>query len=983
MAALDVVAFCLYFYFCRRTLPHTVIELLLRLGGSLWLGLLLSRYSRRDQYLLSIIGLDPWTLGWHHLWHGASLYWDVRTRMARSRFGPLIYVGESEFSARRIIEHISRILRPFGATQQPFFDVVRCSSSDVKLIRCCLSEWLFFPVQSAPACAKLRKTGERCMIKQVGTLNPPRVYHFLTSAGPRNRATKSETALLRRMPKRKLLRRRRPFADRRPVEIPNRPARTRNSQKGDLQGIAAALAGHVFLGSKAAALAAWRLSPSSWMYVVWRVDRCEEGWRRRRGMILLRLIASKPRDLRAPIDRILCSIIWPGSDRGRDLIRKSILTLVKAWRGLGYFVPILRHASLRCTWARTRTLGEILSSSSSLDPLLSGSNADDCICERLLHGNPGWSCVSVGGRRHIAATQGSAPWPRHLKSLAKFPASLALPPKRAELVTSFTEALEKLKKRCGVRGDSKLINDAIEVAMRSLDYRLETASDAFPIRWSHVLGARRFLRGLVCKPFDHNHSRLGFFCPALVRLHATKALELASVVDGNFVWDKGMSCEEALQLMVKVPGLTADLQPHRFRATPVSDWGIGAPRLSPKWKAPGMKWRLVIDKSHTPCNRLHSLICRALDVLLDAYPQHLWSDFGSPVDFAVEAQKFNKKARRLFGQPSCSTVAGDMVDCFHHIPAIEILRIWREFEAWWLEQGISTVSVPRQKSGERGRIGKMDIPGWVVVTFDNISCVLTHFADTNFVTVCGRLGQELRGVPMGDALSGAALRLFKWWRERTCSRDETDFVLRYPNTRMQLLRLRQTNVLVLDVSFRDDVRNFAVWSRDAGLSCDDVNSWCERRLRRRYAWGSMELEQSDPDLFIGILTSWSEGRLCTTPDLRDPWGAHAYNVTDRNPLKPWCSWGPSAQKSAAVRGILARCWYFSSSRRLRVTAFWRAFCALILRANFPRDTVARIARTWAKSWTPRATAFFREQQPDPSETEEALFFFDQSSCSLP
>ena len=174
-----------------------------------------------------------------------------------------------------------------------------------------------------------------------------------------------------------------------------------------------------------------------------------------------------------------------------------------------------------------------------------------------------------------------------------------------------------------------------------------------------------------------------------------------------------------------------------------------------------------------------------------------------------------------------------MVDCFHHIPALEILRIWREFEAWWLEQGISTVSVPRQKSGERGRIGKMDIPGWVVVTFDHISCVLTHFADSNFVTVCGRLGQELRGVPMGDALSGATLRLFKWWRERTCSRDETDFVLRYPNTRMQLLRLRQTNVLVLDVSFRDDVRNFAVWSRDAGLSCDDVNSWCERRLRRR------------------------------------------------------------------------------------------------------------------------------------------------------
>ena len=40
--------------------------------------------------------------------------------------------------------------------------------------------------------------------------------------------------------------------------------------------------------------------------------------------------------------------------------------------------------------------------------------------------------------------------------------------------------------------------------------------------------------------------------------------------------------------------------------------------------------------------------------------------------------------------------------------------------------------------------------------------VLEHFQVSNFVCIGDKIGVECNGVPMGDALSNAALRLYKW-----------------------------------------------------------------------------------------------------------------------------------------------------------------------------------------------------------------------------
>lgn len=40
-----------------------------------------------------------------------------------------------------------------------------------------------------------------------------------------------------------------------------------------------------------------------------------------------------------------------------------------------------------------------------------------------------------------------------------------------------------------------------------------------------------------------------------------------------------------------------------------------------------LSFLLIVNKHGTPCCGLHSLVSRALDILLDAFPVHLWTDY--------------------------------------------------------------------------------------------------------------------------------------------------------------------------------------------------------------------------------------------------------------------------------------------------------------------------------------------------------------------
>jgi len=480
------------------------------------------------------------------------------------------------------------------------------------------------------------------------------------------------------------------------------------------------------------------------------------------------------------------------------------------------------------------------------------------------------------------------------------------------------------------------------------------ASDC-PLSWEDVQAAREFLRGFFVSMFDHNTSHVGVFCMRLAWMHARTALclDVNGSSSGNFEWCTDISVKKALASMGAVPGLNPKLLPKCVSVVSSRLWAVGEPKLLPKWKAPGVKWRLLVNKRSTPCNGLHGIVSRVIDVVLNAMPKHMWSDLNSIRDFVDECSVFNDMMADQFTTPVTCTVAGDMADCYHHIPCNDCTEVWRSLKSYWMSRGVLYISVPKRSKLGPGKLGMHELRGWVCVTFDDVSFVLNHFQATNFICTRSKLGREVLGAPQGDSLSGAVLRLFKWGRERIVADGESSYVARCPGSHCQIVRLDGSNILVLDVSFRDDVRKFCAWESGSSVQHDCVTAWCRNNFSERFEVGTMKLEDSNTHVFIGLKTLWRSHYLEAFPDSSEAWWSASYNGFASACLKPWCSWGPVSQKKAIVIGACCRCWYLSTSRSgFRVALFDHLVC-LIRRALFPKGLVLKLVREWSRVWSPK------------------------------
>jgi len=254
-------------------------------------------------------------------------------------------------------------------------------------------------------------------------------------------------------------------------------------------------------------------------------------------------------------------------------------------------------------------------------------------------------------------------------------------------------------------------------------------------------------------------------------------------------------------------------------------------------------------------------------------------------------------------------------------------------------------------------LGKHLAPGWVALHVDDIHAVLCHFSATNFLQVEHRIGKEVQGAPMGDALSGAVLRLWKWHRERMRYPCEAVHTLSHQGRRTQMVFLRSCCMLVLDVSYRDDIRLFCAWRSAALLQSPEVRAWGWKRICDRYHSGTMRVEEADSSVFIGLNTVWSSEGLRVWPRCPDPWVAAAYAKTPST-LKPWVSWAPPSQHKAIVRGLLCRARDLSSDLCSWHTALTECMAALVFSAGFPLDLVERLALQWSKTSAPFAHQAF-------------------------
>ena len=605
----------------------------------------------------------------------------------------------------------------------------------------------------------------------------------------------------------------------------------------------------------------------------------------------------------------------------------------------------MRHARLRAQWKATPTLADALCKGPALTELLGASRPPDCVCSRFLTLDPRWPIVTVDGVSHIAASQG------HIR----LPANLCLPPKSAQVTSAVRAFLRSVRDRCKVADEDLLVESAVVGLSDALGELLTKNQNRLraPVTWEQVEAARLFLRSFFVQVFDHNLCRFRAVCPALVRLQACRVLDFGDQASGmDFAWDAGRNYSEVLISLATVQHLPSHLQPARLSITATRSWSIGQPIILPKWKAPSIKWRLVVNKHSAPTTGLHSAVSKAIDVALNHMPRETWGDFSSSVSFLDLVADFNQRVQERFESCCVWTEAADMVDCYHHLPCDQAPLVWDAVATFLSNRGIHFISVPRRKGFGLGRFGQCLDAGWVCFSLDQIRLVLQNFAATNFISLPGYLGRELRGAPMGDALSGAVLRLFKWRRESLCASHEAADTVSFPGTCCKHVLVKGVNILVLDVSYRDDIRLFCAWDSAAILEKREVARWAGLRLRRRFCVGTMQLEPSEHQSFIGLNTSWFGTKLVVWPCFPDPLGSLTYDIPDFRSLKPWNSWAPASQKAAAIKGWMCRIWYLSNSAEVRMVAWHELFCSLGL-AGFPHYFVARIARRWARTWTPK------------------------------
>ena len=211
---------------------------------------------------------------------------------------------------------------------------------------------------------------------------------------------------------------------------------------------------------------------------------------------------------------------------------------------------------------------------------------------------------------------------------------------------------------------------------------------------------------------------------------------------------------------------------------------------------------------------------------------------------------------------------------------------------------------------------------------------------------------------MGDSLSSAVLRLFKFNREYARNLDNVN----HPHTCNKTVQIQDTKVLVLDISFRDDLRLFCAWSRLSSLPAAAVHEWATEQLETRYVTGTVKLEDSDNKIFIGLSTVWVENSLVLSPAFAD-----SYN--DCRTLKPWNSWAPSHQPRAVISGLVCRAYC------QRKSAFINAF-ATLLKARYPLNELVQHARKWAKFWKPPHSEFSLPSNVDDIEYTIAIYASD-------
>lgn len=202
------------------------------------------------------------------------------------------------------------------------------------------------------------------------------------------------------------------------------------------------------------------------------------------------------------------------------MILQFLPPFLRAWRAGGQIPLDARHAKCFITWSKPKKLRDVLSSSSYLHDWLAGKSVPRCVCNQLLEADPTWPTVTIDGQEHVAALACTAPWPEHLQSFAKWPATLSLPPRWHDIAACVRDCFRSFRRRCKLKHGDAATEDMIVACTAEL-WSLAQSSlrdqDEFPISWEQITAAKLWPRDLFVSVFDHNLSCLGLLCPKLAK----------------------------------------------------------------------------------------------------------------------------------------------------------------------------------------------------------------------------------------------------------------------------------------------------------------------------------------------------------------------------------------------------------------------------------------------------------------------------------
>ena len=945
-ACLNLTTLLRWWFHASRVADHEALVVVLHTQAILWRELLCFNNSKWGTLLRSQLtqlredrspGID--------LWQRAALYWIIHVSRHR-RYG-----GEALLLSRRAANHCSRILDTTGTTQQHFFQFIRLGRCAHQHLAPRLAGWIFLPIRRCTALKVMRLRCERAMILGCQLeLNPPFVKALKSERDVHRKRQQADMALLQcnaRPFKRRLLERddggKRVFSV--SAQLPSVP-----SPCSLLDSARLAICAHRsnILEPEARDIIS-HLSPRSFALVYKRALSRETGWRRQRGVTFLNAVLRTRRDLVSPIRMLRWSLPWLGPSNTdfdtKNRIKLCIARMLSIVKDGGNYLPLDKRARLSLQWSTGPTFASLVQPSFAHRTDFDDCSTFKCTCDNL---PANWPRVYTDWGPHVVCEQADAPWPASLCHYRTLPASTRFPPSSLEIAQAVDRNVRQFAHRARLSSASLDACSHEGASLSEFLCSVVSRSDARNRRVD-IARIRKWASGLHIYPFDHALACLGFFCPTVILLGAQKSyyFGMFSMDDAPFQWDRKLSPEllVAWRTACKTKfgtfdSLPAALKPAALSSVARKDWDAPLCKLLPKFKCPGFKWRTIIDKHRFPRAGVHSCAARAISFLVGLASPCVLSAFERLDQLLKEFDEFNMFLVEMPGA-ECCWAGGDFVDCFTNLDLPDVVLYWHEFTLWLVEQGISSVSVAKRPRQGTPHIGLSTRPGWATFTLETLTSILLEFTCSNVVRFGSTVGAQVLGGPMGDPMSDAALRIWKWGRETSRPVAHTMFEKlgwSQENSRVHTALFKGARVVFLFVSFKDDCRSWAAWQPCSAFSKHDMEQYLFQRFCATYSHGRMKIKRVSDPVFVGVIAQFDGCRL----RCRAAWGKPNEALIDavylhRNAsrFQDWSSWAPVAQKRGLVLSLIHRCVYLSNSEiDIRESAF-EVFLLLISAAHFP------------------------------------------------